>query len=1075
MTVFLDSISCQNFCFTPPTSSNMSYNSSIINSSNFNGNSFGTKTLRVYYHVITRTDGSGGYTSTQVDESLEVLQNDFNLHGIYFSWDGCIDYIKDDNFYFGDPESNAIFNVNNHMDGIDIYLYPENKLTSGGSANGVGESSEFWISGSVGIGNPVGLSRIISHEMGHVLFLFHTHHGTDENEQGESCKELVNESNSAWCGDYVVETPADPNINYAVDENCVWTGTGTDENGHVYKPDGKQIMSYSTSTCFQHFVPGQAQRMHMAITLLPYLQNCLLDEPLVKNLCECVPDDKNVLEDEEINEPYYSNGNITIKEGATLTISDSLYMGQDKTITIESGGKLLLNGVGCVLDKCDAISKWTGIIVQNGGTLEVVNATIHNALNAIHAEHKSTLNIETAKIYGQSKTLGSGIFIDGDVTIPNFNHVTIEDYKEGIIAYNGAHNVYNFNGGKIHNTLSAITFIMNTLLINDYEITNTGYGIMINNGPSSTIHNCSIGYTEYGVLANWSPFTMVDYTTIGIPGQIGKVGMSMYQSGNSIIYNNPLIQATYLGMRLWSSQTIVAYNNINTFGTNNEYGGGVLMIESPNSVMEQNYLDINQSAFGIETNLSNNTHIFNNQIDHFSSIATRTAAIRSMGSMDETINNNIINGVANTTGIIAQNSTSNQYLCNIIDNTHEGLGVYYNAEMQNIRGNEIDAWTDLAIRSQVGPQVHHGNKFVGGKARADELDVNQILGSQFLVNSSIPYLMPTDILPSSDWFINQANANAYTCTGTQGPSWTPFNGGGETEVCAYWTYLKSIRTAKPEMFFVKLYHLLKYAKTKPGFVLPGCVKQDPVFLSVCGITKLMDVGIALHKMGTLPVNASNLNTLQVQFGLQTTDAGRASLKNQIQTELALVLPILDTKAAADTIKLDSITTELNTINCTSVIVSKWKDIFKLYVKYLKTGEVAVADRPTLMAYSSECADIYGDAIHMARAMANTYDNSYFDAYDVCITPTTPRSITTSEVAAISVHPNPTSGILYLNLPNNYTGHVAVRDIDGKAIIHQEIKSSNLTSLDLTMYNGVYFIVFTSETGDQSVHKVILIK
>jgi hypothetical protein len=77
--------------------------------------------------------------------------------------------------------------------------------------------------------------------------------------------------------------------------------------------------------------------------------------------------------------------------------------------------------------------------------------------------------------------------------------------------------------------------------------------------------------------------------------------------------------------------------------------------------------------------------------------------------------------------------------------------------------------------------------------------------------------------------------------------------------------------------------------------------------------------------------------------------------------------------------------------------------------------------------------------------------------------------------AISVHPNPTSGILYLNLPDNYTGHVAVRDIDGKVVYEKDINASNLTNIDLTMYSGVYFIVFKSETGDQSVHKVILIK
>ena len=110
-------------------------------------------------------------------------------------------------------------------------------------------------------------------------------------------------------------------------------------------------------------------------------------------------------------------------------------------------------------------------------------------------------------------------------------------------------------------------------------------------------------------------------------------------------------------------------------------------------------------------------------------------------------------------------------------------------------------------------------------------------------------------------------------------------------------------------------------------------------------------------------------------------------------------------------------------------------------------------------------------------MANNFDDINYEQYDGCISaPALPEIRVIKDImAAIKISTNPTSGILYLNLPDNYTGHVSVRDIDGKAVIHQEIKSSNLTSLDLTMYSGVYFVTFTADSGVQSVHKVILIK
>jgi hypothetical protein len=76
--------------------------------------------------------------------------------------------------------------------------------------------------------------------------------------------------------------------------------------------------------------------------------------------------------------------------------------------------------------------------------------------------------------------------------------------------------------------------------------------------------------------------------------------------------------------------------------------------------------------------------------------AISTAAIRSMGSSAEEIEYNIINGLANTTGMIAQNTTGNIYGCNNVAGTAEGLGIYYNAELHDIRAGTFDeAYFDL--------------------------------------------------------------------------------------------------------------------------------------------------------------------------------------------------------------------------------------------------------------------------------------------------------------------------------------------------------------------------------------------
>ncbi len=264
----------QTFCFTPPESPNMDLYASTLGRSSV-ANSY---CLKIYVHVIRRSNGTGGQSITEVNQALDYLDNDFNPHGVNFVWDGTIDYINNGSYY--STPSTGIYSVNNHSDGIDIYLF-DDTANAGGRANGVGGSSEFWVSGSYWK-SPFGSlvkSHVISHEMGHVLFLWHTHHGTfNEGGDPSQCSELVNGSNAATCGDYVADTPADPHIQFNVNHPaCSWTGSGTDANGQNYNPDEAMIMAYSHPDCMSYFSNGQGQRIRNAIATLPHLINATVN------------------------------------------------------------------------------------------------------------------------------------------------------------------------------------------------------------------------------------------------------------------------------------------------------------------------------------------------------------------------------------------------------------------------------------------------------------------------------------------------------------------------------------------------------------------------------------------------------------------------------------------------------------------------------------------------------------------------------------------------------------------------------------------------------------------------------
>lgn len=529
-----------------------------------------------------------------------------------------------------------------------------------------------------------------------------------------------------------------------------------------------------------------------------------------------------------------------------------------------------------------------------------------------------------------------------------------------------------------------------------------------------------------------------------------------------------------LGISLVQSECQTSFNGINTFGINNQFGGGVQTVNSWSYIAE-NYLDITQSAFGIETIESIGSPILNNQIDHFSSISNKSAAIISKGSMDEWVSQNVINGIANTTGIIAQNTTSNQYECNLIHNTAEGLGVYSNSEEHEIKGNEFDSNIDLSIRSAIGPQPHHGNKFLGGSVRADSLDQFELANSIFKVNQNIPEFWPDNSDPDVGWFQAEVNLNHFTCSGTYGPTWLPF-GGDPNKICSYWQYLKSIRKSKPEQFFIKLLHLIKYSKFKTGFYLPDCIKLDPIFQAICGLTSLVNISFAIDSIGIVNNNTSKLTNLQSQFLLEQNETLKVAIKNQIAAEVFSIIPFINLGRNQDSIKLDSIENVLNSINCSQIIVTKWKEILKLYINFLRQNEVPQNDKTALLVYSSECSDLYGDAIHLARAMANTFINTNFDQYDTCLENSGPRSKEEFDhLYKIEIFPNPTSGKIFLKLFEGYNGLVQVFNSDGTLVISTLVIGNQTNEIDLSNLTGVYYMKFRSTNGEIISKKIIVIR
>jgi hypothetical protein len=122
-------------------------------------------------------------------------------------------------------------------------------------------------------------------------------------------------------------------------------------------------------------------------------------------------------------------------------------------------------------------------------------------------------------------------------------------------------------------------------------------------------------------------------------------------------------------------------------------------------------------------------------------------------------------------------------------------------------------------------------------------------------------------------------------------------------------------------------------------------------------------------------------------------------------------------------------------------------------------------------------ETYGDAIYLARMMANTFDDINYEQYDGCISaPALPEIRATKDIMAdIKISPNPTNGLVKVDFPESMDGMYQVIDITGRILKTNYFYAINKIELDLSEHAGVNLVQITIKPGVSRVFKVFVVK
>jgi hypothetical protein len=211
----------------------------------------GTIYIPVRHIIVSRTDGTGGISSADLQTAMDGLNAAYAVANVQF-YECSKAYVNDDTYYDFETSEEAALAAAYEVSNV-VNIFHCNTVSNGAGSSYCGYAYYPGGSDRVVMKNSCTTNgSTLIHELGHYFSVRHTHNANNE---------LVNGSNCSTAGDQICDTPADPNLSGVVSGACVYTGVATDANGDSYTPQTTNYMSYARKSCRTAFSTGQIARI----------------------------------------------------------------------------------------------------------------------------------------------------------------------------------------------------------------------------------------------------------------------------------------------------------------------------------------------------------------------------------------------------------------------------------------------------------------------------------------------------------------------------------------------------------------------------------------------------------------------------------------------------------------------------------------------------------------------------------------------------------------------------------------------------------------------------------------------